>query len=141
EAVVRPYAVVEDDPPAAAVFSFDAVAVVEGEPVDVEPVAGLGDLGGAVERVAVEPAEDRVVPVARPRPSPAAHLGLDDGEVPARVGMGAADEGAADRGEAPGGKAVVEMRCEAAPEQVVEANLDLVIGPERRGRDGVEHRS
>ena len=90
---------------------------LSAELLDVEAVAGLGDLGGTVEGVAVEAAEDRAVAVARGGAAPAADLGLDDREVAAGVGVRSADERAADRGEVARGQPVAEVRREAAQDQ------------------------
>src|SRR5262249_13019548 len=130
ETPVRPHAVLEDDPLAAAKLALAAGLVVEGEPVDIEAVTGLGNLDRTVEGVAVEAAEHRVVPVAPGRASPAPDLRLDDREVTAGIRMAPADERPADRAEAPGREAVAEMGCEAAPDQVVEPDFDLVVGRE-----------
>src|SRR5690606_3390699 len=119
EAAVRAHAVVEDDALAAAVLALAARRVVEAQLVDVEAVAGLRHLGGAVEGLAVEAREHRGVAVAPGVAAPAAELRLDDREVPAGVGVPAADEGAADRAEVPRGQAVAEVGGQAAPDEVV----------------------
>ena len=103
-------------------LAFAARLHVELHAVDVEAVARLGDLGRAVEGLAVEAGEDRAVAVAAARGAPAADLRLDDREVAAGVGMRAADERAADRGEVAGRQALRQMRREAAPDQVVDAD-------------------
>src|SRR5262249_42142303 len=64
EAAVGAHAVVEDDAFAAAVLALAARLVVERKLVDVQPVTRLGDLGRAIERVAVEAAELGSVAVA-----------------------------------------------------------------------------
>ena len=107
----------------------------------IEAVARLVDLGRAVVGLAVEAAEDRAVAVAAAARAPAAELRLDDGVLPAGIGMDAADEGAADRGEVPGGQPLGHVRREAAPHQVVHPELDLVVEADRRRLLGVEDRA
>ena len=51
--------------------------------------------------------------------------------MPTGVRVRAADERSADRAEAAGGEAIAEVRREAAPDQVVEPDLDLVVDGER----------
>ena len=115
--------------------------VVERQPVDVEPVACLGDLCRTVEGVAVKATEDGAVAIAAAGRAPASHLRLDDREMTSRVRVRATDEGAADRAEAAGRQAVAEVRREAAPKQVVQPDLDLVVRRERGRRIRIEHRS
>src|SRR5579871_351349 len=64
EGPVAAHAIVDADPFAAAPAAFAALFRVERRLVDVEAVARLGDLGGAIEGAAVEPGEDRAVAVA-----------------------------------------------------------------------------
>ena len=57
------------------------------------------------------------------------------------IGMDAADERAADRGEMAGGQPLRHVLRQAAPHQVVDAQLDLVIEADRRRLPGVEDRA
>ena len=141
EAAIRADAVIEHDPLAAAMLPLAAGRVAQRQLLDEEPVARFGDLRGAVERVAVEAAEHRVVTVPARGGAPSSHLRLDDGEVLPGVGMRAADECAADRREASGRKSLAHVRCQTAPDHVVEADLDLVVRRECGRRPRVEHRA
>ena len=138
EAAVRADTVVEHDSLASAALAFAAGDVVERELLHVEAVACLCHLGRTVERVAVEAAEHRVVAVGVCGAAPAAELRLDDREVAPRVRMRPADERAADRREAAGRQPVAEVRGEAAPDHVVQADLDLVVRRKRCRRLRVE---
>src|SRR5439155_25171935 len=64
EAVVGADAIVEHDSFASTELALAPRLGIERELIDVEPVAGFGDLGRAIERVAVDRAEQAAVTVA-----------------------------------------------------------------------------
>lgn len=87
-------------------LAFPTGALIEGQPVDVHAVASFGDLGRAVERVAVQAAEHGVDAVCQSGGAPATDLRLDDREALPRVRVEATDERATHRREVPGRQAV-----------------------------------